>query len=199
MKRGLFAQILSLIVVTLSSTISSSQPSYAQSQNQKFFCGMSKGVPTTLVRTSRGTTIPVIRWVDTSFPPPWTPEQRCEEISTRFQQFYEKGTLNFLRASKFRGQPVLCVASYRGGDCLPNGVLVTLKPGSDPQQTLARLNDYRGRAGGEAILLDGRHSDSEIFVHNRDGAYLDIQKLMEEAETSNAGSSCKPGQPAWEC
>ncbi|WP_446367025.1 COP23 domain-containing protein [Coleofasciculus chthonoplastes] len=33
--------------------------------------------PTTIFRTSRGN-IPVIRWVDQSFPPPWTPARRCE-------------------------------------------------------------------------------------------------------------------------
>ena len=152
MKLGLFSQILSVIALTLSYGATITQVSYAQSN--KFFCGMSEDVPVTLVRTSRGN-IPMIRWVDTYFQPPWTPRQRCEEISFRFQRFYDNGTLNFLRAGKLGSQNVLCVASQQDGPCLHNGILVTLKPDANPQDTLQRLLDYRSASGSGHIDLGG--------------------------------------------
>lgn len=65
------------------------QVSYAEPQ--KFFCGMSidgEG-PTTFVRTDRWGILELIRWQDGSFPPPYTPQQRCEDVSQRFQGFIE--------------------------------------------------------------------------------------------------------------
>lgn len=195
MKLGLFAQMLSAIAIALGATATITQPSYAQS-NKKFICGMSRGVPATLVRTSRGN-IPVIRWVDNSFPPPWTPQQRCEDISARFQRFYDNETLKFLRAGRLSGQTVLCVASYRGGPCLPKGVLVTLKPGTDPLLTLERLRDRRGKGGGRPIDLSSDGSSNEVVSYVNDAAYLNVEQLIAEEESSGTGETNPPG-PAWE-
>lgn len=196
MKLRLFVQTLSAMAIALSATANITHPSYAQSK--KFDCGMSSNGPATLVRTSRGN-IPIIRWVNNAFPPPWTPQQRCEEISARFQRFYNNGTLKFLRGGRLRGQPVLCVASYKGGPCLPNGVLVTLKPGTDPQLTLARLSDFRAGGSGRPIQLSGsRNTGAEVSYVN-DAAYLDVEKLITEAEGSETSTSCPPGRPIWEC
>lgn len=195
MKLGFFAHILSIIAIALGSTATLIQPGYTQSS--KFYCGMSGGVPATLVRTSRGN-IPVIRWVDNTFPPPWTPQQRCEEISARFQYFYNHEKLNFLRAGKLNKQPVLCVASYKGGSCLPNGVLVTLKGDADAQLTLQRLLDRQGLGGGRAIDLRGGDS-KELFSYYEEAAYLDVGKFLSQVESSGTGESCPGGKPAWEC
>ena len=153
MKLGLFSQILGVIALTLSYGATNTQISYAQST--KFFCGTSDGVPATFVHTSRGD-IPMIHWVDTYFQAHLTPRDRCEQISDRFQQFYNKNTLNFLRTGIYNRQNVLCVASYQDGNCLSNGILVTLKPDANPQDTLQRLLDLRSASGaGGHIDLGG--------------------------------------------
>ncbi|WP_366829343.1 COP23 domain-containing protein [Nostoc sp. NMS2] len=195
MKLGFLAHIVSTIAIALGSTATLIQPGYTQ--DNKFYCGMSGGVPATLVRTSRGN-IPVIRWVDDSFPPPWTPQQRCEEISARFQRFYGNGTLNFVRAGKLSNQPVLCVASYKGGSCLPDGVLVTLKAGTNARLTLQRLLDRQGSGGGRPINLSGGNS-KELFSYYEDAAYLDVGKFISQVESSGGSESCPAGKPAWEC
>jgi hypothetical protein len=196
MKLSLFAQIVSAIArqgaglcaiaFTISSTATLTQPSYAQ--NQKFFCAISRDVPVTSVRTSSGP-IPIIRWVDTAFPRPWTPEQRCEEISARFERFYNNGTLNFLRAGTYNRQMVLCVAGEKDGPCLPDGVLVTFQPGTNPRKTLERLQDFQGPNRGRAVYL------------SNNAAYLDINKFIAQAEGSVTPASCPVGRPAaaWEC
>ncbi len=185
------------IAFTISSAATLIQPSYAQ-QNQKFFCGISEGVPATFVYTTRGD-IPMIRWVDAGFAPPWTPERRCEAISERFRRFYNNGTLNFLRAGKSERQPVLCVASEKGGPCLPNGVLLTLKHGQNPQEILQQLLNNRGGVSPGFIELSGNNSKAVIYSE-KDAAYLDVQKLLSEMEGTGATrTSCPPGQPLWKC
>ena len=47
---------------------------------QKFFCDEEQ--QSTIVRTHWGE-LPMIRWIDDSFPPPWTP---LESSNRRFQQ-----------------------------------------------------------------------------------------------------------------
>jgi hypothetical protein len=211
MKLSLFAQILGAIArqgaglcaiaFTISSTASLSQPSYAQ--NQKFFCGMSRGVPATLVHTSRGN-IPMIRWVDAGFAPPWSPERRCEDISARFQRFYDNGTLNFLRTGRSERQPVLCVASEKGGPCLPDGVLLTLKSDRNPHAILQQLLDGRSGVGPGILELGGdsraRGNTSRTVIYSeKDAAYLDVQRLLSEMDTTGTGTSCPAGQPVWKC
>jgi Circadian oscillating protein COP23 len=188
MKLGVLVQILSLIGLTFGATVGISQSSNAQTG--KFYCGMSRGVPATLVRTPRGNK-PMIRWVDSAFPPPWTPEKRCEEISARFQRFFDNGTLNFLRAGRSNGQSVLCVASYKGGSCLPNGVLVTLKADKNPRDIMQQLLDNRaGSSGDGTIQLSGSRNNPAVST-DKEAAYVDVKQLI--------GESCPAGKPVWEC
>lgn len=176
MKLGLFSQIASVIALTLSYGATITQISYAQST--KFFCGMSEGVPATLVHTSRGN-IPMIHWVDTYFQAHWTPRQRCEEISERFQRFYDNGTLNFLKAGRQGSQNVLCVASQEYGPCLHNGILVTLKPDANPHDTLQRLLDYRSASGAGHIDLGGSGvTRKTVIARKADPAYFNIKKFI---------------------
>jgi len=169
----LLTQALVGFAFAIGATVTFSQPSHARDPD-KFFCGMSNGQPTTIARTSRGNT-PIIRWVDDSFPPPWTPARRCEEISARFQRFYRNGLLNYIKAGWSNRQPVLCVAAYKGGACLSNGVLVTLKSGSNPQQVLARLQDRRALASGRTIQLS-----SDLFSTVDGEMYFNIGGFLTE-------------------
>ena len=167
MKLHLIAQTLAGVGIVLGAIATLSQSSYAQG---KFFCGRSNGQPVTMVRTSRGN-IPIIRWVDNSFSPPWTPLNRCYEISARFERFYDNGILKYIKAGWSNSQPILCVAGDRGGSCLPNGLLVMLKPGSDPQLILQRLLDRRVLAAGNPIdLSGGENHESFISPVNTDSS-----------------------------
>jgi hypothetical protein len=195
MKLRLFAQVLAGVVIALGSTTAIEQPSHAQSK--KFLCGMSKGQPATIVRNGRGYKALIV-WTDRSFGE-YTPQVRCEKISARFERFYDNGTLKYLRAGRQRNQPVLCVAGYQGGPCLNNGVLITLKPNSNPVLVLQRLQDYQGRATGRPIELAGRPDEKGIAVTydaRQDAAYLDFEAMIKAAEES---TPCPAGVPLWEC
>ncbi|MDF5718086.1 MAG: COP23 domain-containing protein [Rhizonema sp. NSF051] len=119
------------------------------SVKSKFFCGINKAVPTTLIKTSRGE-IPLISWISAS---DFTNKSRCQEVSARFQKSYENGTLNYLTAGTLNGQPAICTGDRKNAPCTDSTLLFTLKRGTDPQKTLQALLDHRVHTVGGTISL----------------------------------------------
>ena len=145
------------------------EPSQAQ---DRFSCDTSQ--MSTTVSTERGS-IPLIRWTDSSFPPPFTPEQRCQIVSDRFKKFDSNGTLKYIKADTINNLPALCVAAYKGGSCLPDGLLVTFKPGTDANQTLLKLLDRRVWAASGPIRLSSA-TGSNSLVSQVDGTtYVNME------------------------
>ncbi|NMF65713.1 hypothetical protein DP113_14465 [Brasilonema octagenarum UFV-E1] len=117
----------------------------------KFFCGMNEGMLATLVRTSQGN-IPMIRWISGNDS---EKTARCKDVSARFQRTYENGTLNYLRTGTIKGQPVICAAASKEdiSPCTDSTVLFILKPGTNPQQILDKLEVQRTRAYDPQLKL----------------------------------------------
>ncbi|MEL6910861.1 MAG: COP23 domain-containing protein [Cyanobacteria bacterium J06629_2] len=150
----------------------SSDSSYAQS---RFTCDVSQ--MSTTVNTERGS-IPLIRWADNSFPPPFTPQERCRIVSDRFKKFDNNGTLKYIKADIINNLPALCVAAYKGGSCLPDGLLVTFKPGTDANQTLLKILDRRvWAASGPIELSSAEQSDSLISQVDGD-TYVNMEAFL---------------------
>ncbi|WP_293134138.1 COP23 domain-containing protein [Microcoleus sp. bin38.metabat.b11b12b14.051] len=181
LKAQSFLSLLTGLAISLGLVTTLSQSTAAQnrtSDNNTFFCGTSNGQPATLVRGARRN-FPLIRWTDNSFPPPWNAQQRCEEISQRLQRFHDNQVLNYIAAKMWAGQPVLCITSVRNGPCRPDGLLVTLKPGTDLQRTFQRLrNNLEGGADRTPLELSG----NEAITYMNGEAYLDISKLLPEED-----------------
>lgn len=106
---------------------------------------------------------------------------RCQDVSARFQRFYDNGQLDYIKAGKVNRQSVLCITRTQPGECLPGGLLITLKPGTDPQLTLQRLRNFQVGGSGVPIPLNVRE---EIFYANGE-AYLDMRKFLAEDELNN--------------
>lgn len=187
---------MTLVSGTLAMT---SLPGLAQtsaSTTSRFFCGLYQGHPATVVRTISRGNIPLILWVDDSFPEPWNPQSRCEEISARFQRFYENGTLSYLRSAITNGQPALCVAAFQGGDCLPNGLVVTLRPYTDPSAVLERLLTKRVMVDGQPVFLSGNLDEERVRMDITpvgEAVYGDLRPLLELLPPVLPGSG-----PVWE-
>lgn len=116
----------------------------AHAQSTTFACGTSKGSPATLAYTARGS-VPVIRWTSDYFSQSgWKPQQRCEEVSKRFQEYHQRNEMNFLTTGMMNNQSVVCTTDREGGSCM--NLLFTLKPGSSAGQTLRNLLAVRVRA-----------------------------------------------------
>jgi hypothetical protein len=67
--------------------------------------------PTTYAWTQRGK-IAIVRWKTEQFPG-YLPQKRCEEVSPRFQEAYENGTLSFITNGTMNRQPVICTTRQR--------------------------------------------------------------------------------------
>jgi hypothetical protein len=138
------------------------QPSWAGSAT--FFCGIRKGVPSTYAKTPRGNA-KIISWVGTNFPPPWTPMQRCLEVSKRFERNYANGLLKTIKTGNLNGNPVVCAARSQADPCTDRTLLFTLKPGSNPNYTVRRLLDRNGLAAGNVLLESTCMEDCPMYVN----------------------------------
>lgn len=122
-------------------------PDPAHSKAQHFTCANRSGVPTTIANMSSGKEVPMIRWTSSVFTDDgWTPERRCQEVSSRFTDYNNKNQLRYLTTGKMNGMHVICVALNKGDRC--SGLVYTLKPGQNPTQTLNRLFGIQRKATG---------------------------------------------------
>ncbi|NEP53001.1 MAG: hypothetical protein F6K65_31060 [Moorea sp. SIO3C2] len=134
----------------------------SQAQNTNFFCGMSQGIPTTIASTARGN-VPIIRWVSGYFSRSgYTPQVRCQEVSSRFQSYYNQGILSYITTGIMNNQPVVCVTSSNGGPCA--GLLFTLKRRQNASRTLQQLFDIRQGASGPLYESTGGSRKFSIDV-----------------------------------
>lgn len=182
MRRLNIVSISAISIMASVSVLSMMTPAQA-ANDLKFSCGTSKGTPATVAQTSRGA-VPIIRWVSNTFTEAgFSPAYRCQLVSTKFQEYYKAGTLNFLTTGTANGQPVVCVAATKGGPCA--GVLFTLKPGSDPWQTLTRLMDVRVQAGPPL-------NESSAGTTNDESQYIDMADYLATAPTEAGALTAEP-------
>lgn len=180
MNLRLSARILTGFAIALGTTTTLNQPNYAQSTT--FFCGTSNSVPVTYARTSRGN-VPIIRWLDNnSFPPPWIPQRRCQEVSQRFQRNYDNDTLKILKTETLKGYPVVCAGSSQDDPCTDRTLLFTLKRGTNSNLIVQRLMDPQGLAAGKLVNQSGSCKDDCPVYVNVD-VYL--KKATVEENTSS--------------
>ncbi|MEL6927677.1 MAG: COP23 domain-containing protein [Cyanobacteria bacterium J06600_6] len=152
--------------------------SHSQSANGqgRFFCDEQQ--ISTTVTTERGA-VPLIQWTNNSFPPPYSPTERCRIVSDRFQTFDHNGTLKYIKPDQINNLPVLCVAAYKGGSCLPNGLLVTFAPGTDANQALLRLLDRRVWAAKGAVNFCNGCDDNRIVSEVNGETFVDLESFLE--------------------
>ncbi|MBD2363424.1 hypothetical protein H6G36_19885 [Anabaena minutissima FACHB-250] len=188
MKLRLFCQSLTTLAIALL-TISISQPSHAGSTT--FYCAKSKGVPITFARTQDGKKVPIVRWVSSYFPPPWTAQRRCVEVSRRFQINYDNGRLRRIKTGVLRGEPVVCAAVNQNSSCTDTTLLFTLKRGVNPNAVVRRLFDRRGLAAGNALNESAGSSavdiDFDIYLQNTTIDSIDDSVSEPSNSTSEAG------------
>ena len=162
--------ILASTVATLGLTLALS-PIKAEAKAQYFSCITKGGVPTTIATMSNGKQVPVIRWTSSVFSNDgWTPERRCQEVSSRFSQFNDNNQLRYLTTGYMNGMNVICVALNKGDRC--SGLVYTLKPGQNPTQTLNRLFGVQRRATGP-------------LNETGDRAYIDMNEFLGVGRTED--------------
>ncbi len=181
MNKKLIASILTGISLGLGSVIT--QPIEANSPQRKFACVSVKGVPTTVFNsgTSQTKQISMIRWSknDNAFGDIWTPQRRCQEVSAKFQEYYDQGKLEYITHGIKNGYPIVCVASFEGGSC--TGQLFTLRKGDNAQEKVEQLFNANKVSDDDAVLNES--IPAYISKHN-DQVYIDINSYLNNAEAS---------------
>ena len=172
MKRNLPIRTLIGFSLTIGAIAMSAKSALAE---DRFTCNTEH--MTTNVQTERGS-IPLIKWTNRSFPPPYTPEQRCQIVSNRFKKFHNNGTLKYIKAANVNNLPALCVAAYVGGECLPDGLLVTFKPGTDANQTLLKILDRRVWAANGPVRLSSKNQPETIISQVNGETYVNIERFL---------------------
>jgi Circadian oscillating protein COP23 len=158
-----FPRIYSLIGlagIVLSNAWLSSTPVDAQ-QESKFVCDTTSNVPATVVQSSQYGNVTLIKWQSDHFAQSgFSPDSRCHQVSSRFQKYYQQGTLKFFTTGLINRQSVICAVATQNSPCNQENLLYTLKPGSDPNQTLKQLLNIRSRATSNPLNEAG----SRIYV-----------------------------------
>ncbi|AVH66670.1 hypothetical protein CDG77_07040 [Nostoc sp. 'Peltigera membranacea cyanobiont' 213] len=131
-------------------------PSYAAGTIQ-FSCDTSNSLPATkATNVATGASLSVVRWYSEYFTGSgYDPVTRCQQVSARFQQAHNNGSLDYITAGVVNGMPVVCAATP-GGSCNTSNLLFTLKRGVNAAETLQRLFDVRDGAGPALYESKGR-------------------------------------------
>ncbi|WP_013325233.1 COP23 domain-containing protein [Gloeothece verrucosa] len=168
---------LAFIVMALVQ-ISETIPQAIAQQRVKFICGTSfdasrnQRFPATLAWTPARKQ-PIIVW--TKPVANYTPQQRCEEVSPRFQEAYQTGTLQFITNGFMRGQQVICAAKGYRQPC--STLLMTLRPGENSLEALNELRDIlNGRQVGPA-----QHSSGTPQMYYE----INIDEVLKNAPVEN--------------
>lgn len=189
------AQLLTALMLMVGATAtidpssSSAQSSSPSSDNSRtkpvnFVCAKSNDAPVTLARTPRGD-IAVIRWASGFFSGAgFTPQKRCEEVSSRFQTYHSNGTLKYLTTGRVNNQPVICTAQNRGSGC--RDVLITLEPEDNPNQVLRQLLSIRSGASSGPLSRGG--STRPLYIN----LYEYLNRAPVEASSSDSQPSKMP-------
>lgn len=168
---------LSCCVITAVCT--TSMVNQAKADDVRFICASgfdqsaNKRFPTTYAWTSRGK-IAVVRWKFSWFNNQnLNPQQRCQEVSSRFQTAYNKQSLSYITNGTVNGQGVVCTARQKDGVC--DITLLTLRPSDDPLEILTDIKEIlRGRGTGPIQHSSGK---SQVYYH------IDIDKFLQTAPT----------------
>lgn len=148
---------------TINPSSSAQSSDNSTTKRVNFVCGKSNDAPATVARTPRGD-IAVIRWVSGFFSGAgFTPQKRCQEVSSRFQTYHSHGTLKYLTTGWLNNQPVICTAQKQGGGC--SDVLFTLEPGDDPNQVLRQLLSIRSGATAGPLSRSGSSRQKPIYIN----------------------------------
>ena len=175
-----YLKCISLTIVMLPLLLAA-QLTNAESKT-RFVCGEDNGAPATLAVLPDGTKAPIIRYTSGAFAAAgFSNQKRCEEISMRFQYFNDRGELDFITLGKINGQNVICVTRQEGGDCSrdlkSDGLLFTIRPGTNPYTTITELLNARLPAGS-------------FLNESSERPYINTRCLIDAGNNQEAYDSC---------
>jgi len=137
-----------------------------------FYCDNSNGIPQTRYKSRAGGTEVWINWSSDHFADAgYDSLRRCQIVSDRLENFRRNRQLNYISVGWQNGQKIICSATA-AGQCV--GLIYTLKPGQDANQTLEQFMRLRR---GEATT-------PSLFESEDDLLFIDVRDLIEQGSPS---------------
>lgn len=202
-KQSLLASLILSVILT---PLLSGEVFAQQKPKNTYTCVNYKGKPTTVVDTPRGK-IQLIVWESDYFRHSgWNPQKRCQEVTKRFQEFSDKGTLKYVTTGKMNKYPVICVGKQVPGggfQCQSDGLLITLQANDNPDQVLRDLFTSAAKVGGtpitrgKTVVSITQFIDNAPVIDNDELSVSETQSLPED--TSPDPSGIKSDRPPVEC
>jgi Circadian oscillating protein COP23 len=191
--------LVSLSLGLLTSSCAKENQADASKQTRvevKFACGIAEyegqKVPATIVNNSGiDTPLTVIHWnpKNSFFGDKWTPQQRCEEVSKRFQTIHNRDGLKYITADdakwvKDRKINVVCSVKEANARCEQDDLLLTLETKDDPNEVLKGLIAFRKAPTTNEGLTRGENSPQSFAEGKR--VYYDFSGVLEEKQQKKA-------------
>jgi hypothetical protein len=185
------------VSIALTTLGTSMQPGFSQTEkganstNQMtFFChqlydpASGEKAPMTVVWIpERQGHVRIIGWKYDGFGKNWTPQKRCDEVSPKFQKFYESGQLNYLTVGRIETKTkngnisvkqVICGVQDTQSLCNAQNQLFTVKDTEKADDVLKSLVD---------ILIYSNLNP--IWQSSDQIVYLDVKNYFREAPIVN--------------
>jgi hypothetical protein len=147
-------------------------------EQERFFCGQreyeNEIVPATIARTETGNEIPVIYWISSASLFNESPVSNCDQVSHKFQQYFDNDLLKYIRTGLFNEVEVICVARQTGGECSESDILIMLPPNVNRFDALGILLDLRRRAAGRPLYLT-----NQLITYKQQEAYISIDVFLQ--------------------
>lgn len=110
-----------------------------------------------------------ITWKSQLFGQQWNPSSRCRVVSSKFDQSYQMGSLQYLTAGTTNGYPIVC-ATTLGGSCNSQNQLFTMEYTRNPWEVLGSL----------VSIMTGSTSGT-IMQSAETSAYLSVNNYIKNA------------------
>ena len=125
----------------------------------EYRCIDRNGTPATVAYTARGP-IELIVWKNEYFSGSgYTPENRCREVTNRFQKHSDSKNLRYISTGIFNKHKVICI-SEDSGQCKSDGLLITLQYDDNPEAVMRDLFNLAARKSGGGITRVGSRNRS---------------------------------------
>lgn len=116
-----------------------------------------------------------------------TPQKRCEEVSNKFQTYYNTGKLKYITTERRKGQVVACVAQEENGPCGDEALFTLKSDETTPRASLQRI--FRIRVASAAPINE---TGSRIYINldkYLNGEYPSLAPSGERTPSPLPGSS----------
>ncbi len=123
-----------------------------------FFCGTNSETqtPATILRHPRKGDLLFITWVSTMGE--WTPDARCNQVTSKLNLNSSRGNLNFLVAGRGNGQSVLCASRNQTSfveNCPNDNILMTFYQDDDPPKFIEEM--LKVNTGEKSFAANARY------------------------------------------